>query len=190
MEKQHFVFIGAGGVGKSAIRCLWCYQEKLDRDPNYDPTIEAIDQRQILVDGKEVLIQITDSGFQFDPDSPKDYNANLIKEADGFVFIYSITDQSSLPFITQKYEEILKIKNLDKCPMVLVSNKMDLENSIQQVIPSDAGLTLAKKLNIPFITTCALKNRVMNIDDIFVSLVKETRKLTQQEKSRSNCIIA
>lgn len=69
-------------------------------------------------------------------------------------------------------EQILRVKDRDTVPMVLVGNKVDLPS---RVVSKDEGLDLARSFgNCPFFETSA-KTR-QNVDEIFFQLVREIRK--------------
>lgn len=86
--------------------------------------------------------------------------------------VYSITSRSSFDEITSFREQILRVKDADKSPMVLVANKSDLENERQ--VTTGEGQDLAKSFSIPFMETSA-KTRV-NVEESFFELVREIRK--------------
>ena len=54
-----------------------------------------------------------------------------MRTGQGFLMVYSITSRSSFDEITSFREQILRVKDADKAPMVLVANKSDLENERQ-----------------------------------------------------------
>lgn len=58
-------------------------------------------------------------------------------------------------------------------PVVLVGNKIDLEDSRE--VSTDEGTQLAKKLNCPFIEASA-KARI-NVDEGFYQVVREIRRI-------------
>ena len=90
----------------------------------------------------------------------------------GFLMVYSITSRSSFDEITSFREQILRVKDADKAPMVLVANKSDLENERQ--VTTGEGQDLAKSFAVPFMETSA-KTRV-NVEESFFELVREIRK--------------
>ena len=75
-----------------------------------------------------------------------------MKNGQGFVLVYSITAQSTFNDLQDLREQILRVKDTDDVPMVLVGNKCDLED--ERVVGKDQGLNLG---NIWKKTMC-LKN--------------------------------
>lgn len=69
-------------------------------------------------------------------------------------------------------EQILRVKNEENVPFVLVGNKADLEE--RRHVPQDEAAQLAAQWNVPYIETSA-KTR-MNVDNVFKELLREIRK--------------
>ena len=67
------------------------------------------------------------------------------------------------------HQQILRVKDKDFFPMVLVANKADLEYERQ--VGSNEGRQLAKSFGCRFIETSA-KQRI-NVDEAFYNLVRE-----------------
>ena len=68
-----------------------------------------------------------------------------MKNGQGFVLVYSITAQSTFNDLQDLREQILRVKDTDDVPMVLVGNKCDLED--ERVVGKDQGLNLARQFN-------------------------------------------
>lgn len=76
-----------------------------------------------------------------------------MRTGDGFVLVYSVIDRKTFEEIGEFYEQILRVKDADKVPMILVGNKCDLES--ERAIPVEEGKNYAKQLGIPFMETSA-----------------------------------
>ncbi len=101
----------------------------------------------------------------------------------GFVLVYDITHRSTFDETVKFRDQILRVKDSDNVPMVLVGNKCDME--IDRQITSAEGRDLAKCFHCPFFESSA-KTRV-NIDEAFFELVREIRKeLNPTPKKKSN----
>lgn len=50
-----------------------------------------------------------------------------MRAGEGFILVYSITSRSSFQFVKELYQQILRTKDKDYFPVVLVANKSDLE---------------------------------------------------------------
>ena len=61
-----------------------------------------------------------------------------------FLFsVYSITAQSTFNDLQDLKEQILRVKDTDEVPMVLVGNKCDLED--ERVVGKDQGMMMARQ---------------------------------------------
>ena len=54
-----------------------------------------------------------------------------MRTGEGFLCVYSITSRNSFDEITQFYRQILRVKDKDTVPVVIVGNKSDLEKDRQ-----------------------------------------------------------
>ena len=89
----------------------------------YDPTIEDSYRKQVTIDDETCLLDILDIAGQ------KEYNLlrdQYIITGQGFILVYAITSRSSFDEIVNFREQILRVKDKDRVPMVLVGNKCDL----------------------------------------------------------------
>ena len=76
-----------------------------------------------------------------------------MRTGEGFVLVYSITARESFEEINQFHQQILRVKDKDNFPMVLVGNKCDLEYERQvgmngEHLNSRNGITLQETLRV------------------------------------------
>lgn len=104
-----------------------------------------------------------------------------IKNGQGFILVYSVTDKNSLQELLSIREQIIRIKGSNNIPMVLVGNKCDLTEE-RELEPED-GINVSKQWNkVPFYETSAMYR--MNVDDSFVDVVRQIiRKEVQQQQA-------
>ena len=76
-----------------------------------------------------------------------------MKNGQGFILVYSITAQSTFNDLQDLREQILRVKDTDDVPMILVGNKCDLEE--ERVVGKDQGSNLARQFNCAFLETSA-----------------------------------
>merc|ERR1712228_144425 len=96
-----------------------------------------------------------------------------MKNGQGFVLVYSITAQSTFNDLTDLREQILRVKDTDDIPMVLVGNKCDLED--ERVVGKDQGISLARQFgNCAFMETSAKAK--IGVNDVFFDLVRQINK--------------
>ncbi|XP_031671505.1 ras-related protein Rap-1b-like [Oncorhynchus kisutch] len=60
-----------------------------------------------------------------------------MKNGQGFALVYSITAQSTFNDLQDLREQILRVKDTDDVPMILVGNKCDLED--ERVVGKEQG---------------------------------------------------
>lgn len=92
-----------------------------------------------------------------------------MKNGQGFVLAYSIISQSTFNDLPDLRDQILRVKDADKVPMVVVGNKSDLAD--QRIVTTEQGQALATKYGAVFIEASA-KTRV-NVDQVFHELVRQ-----------------
>ncbi|OCB84441.1 ras-1 [Sanghuangporus baumii] len=177
LREYKLVVVGGGGVGKSAITIRFIQGQFVDE---YDPTIEAIPledsyRKQCLIDEEVALLDVLDTAGQ------EEYSAmreQYMRSGEGFMLVYSITDRNSFAEMDQFYHQILRVKDRDYVPLVLLGNKLDLEDSDRTVNTAE-GINLAKHFGCHFFESSA-KLRV-NVDEAFVELVREIRRYNRMQ---------
>ena len=95
-----------------------------------------------------------------------------VQGGEGFVLVYAINSRDSFDEIANFREMILRAKDSDNFPILLVGNKCDLEK--EREVSLQEGKDLAKSFGIPFLETSAM-NRI-NIQESFFQIVREIRK--------------
>ncbi|KYQ93088.1 Ras GTPase [Tieghemostelium lacteum] len=166
MTEYKLVIVGGGGVGKSALTIQLIQNHFIDE---YDPTIEDSYRKQVTIDEETCLLDILDTAGQEEYSAMRD---QYMRTGQGFLCVYSITSRSSFDEIESFREQILRVKDKDRVPMIVVGNKCDLESERQ--VTTGEGQDLAKSFGCPFLETSA-KIRV-NVEEAFYSLVREIRK--------------
>nr|CAA26131.1 unnamed protein product [Drosophila melanogaster] len=156
MREYKIVVLGSGGVGKSAltvqfVQCI--FVEK------YDPTIEDSYRKQVKVNERQCMLEIVNTA------GTEQFTAmrNLYMK-NGSDSCWSTRSRRNRRLtICRTREQILRVKDTDDVPMVLVGNKCDLEE--ERVVGKELGKNLATQFNCAFMETSA-KAKV-NVNDIF-----------------------
>jgi small GTP-binding protein len=91
-----------------------------------------------------------------------------LEKSQGFVLVYSITDRPSFNDLPDIRDVILRCKDSDVVPMILVGNKSDLAE--ERMISTDEGATLAKSFGCPFMEISAQSKD--QVDGVFAELVR------------------
>ncbi|MPC38594.1 Ras-like protein 2 [Portunus trituberculatus] len=117
-----------------------------------------------------------------------------MRSGEGFLLVFSVTDRNSFDELPRFHKQILRVKDRDEFPMLMVANKADLEH--QRVTSIEEAHALARQLKIPYIE-CSAKSRT-NVDQSFYELVRIIRKFQVAErppskpaakKDKKNCVI-
>lgn len=158
------VVLGAGGVGKSSVTVQFVQGVYVE---SYDPTIEDSYRKQIEIDGRQCDLEILDTAGVAQFTAMREL---YIKSGKGFLLVYSVTDESSLKELLALRDQVLRIKDLDSVPMVLIGNKCDLEED--RVLSIDDGIRVSQEWGlVPFYETSAMYKT--NVDESFVDVVRQ-----------------
>ncbi|KAI9295012.1 ras-like protein [Neoconidiobolus thromboides FSU 785] len=169
LNEYKLVVVGGGGVGKSALTIQFIQSHFVDE---YDPTIEDSYRKQCVIEDEVAILDVLDTAGQ------EEYSAmreQYMRNGEGFLLVYSITSRESYEEITTFHDQILRVKDRDTFPMVVVGNKCDLDTDRQ--VSVQEGKDLAKGFSCGFIETSAKQK--INVDETFFNLVKEIRKFNR-----------
>ncbi|KAJ8315109.1 hypothetical protein KUTeg_007259 [Tegillarca granosa] len=164
-QSYKLVVVGGGGVGKSALTIQFIQSYFVT---DYDPTIEDSYTKQCVIEDQVARLDILDTAGQ---EAFSAMREQYMRSGEGFLLIYSVTDRSSFNEIYKFHKQILRVKDRDEFPMILVANKADLDH--QRMISREEGNELADQLGISYIEASA-KVR-LNVDQAFYELVKIIR---------------
>ena len=156
MREYKIVVLGSGGVGKSALTVQFVQGIFVEK---YDPTIEDSYRKQVEVDGQQSMLGILDTAGTEQFTAMRDL---YMKNGQGFVLVYSITAQSTFNDLTDLREQILRVKDADDIPMVLVGNKCDLED--ERVVGKDQGMNMARQFGSCAFMETSAKAKIGVID--------------------------
>ncbi|KAI0628515.1 ras-domain-containing protein [Trametes polyzona] len=199
-QRYSMVVLGAGGVGKSALIVRYGKNTFLDR---YDPTVE--EEYEVTVEYEEkrshahtaqcdairrrTKLQIIDTAGveQF-----TDINESYIENGQGFVLVFSLTQEATLKDVDHIRQQIYRIKGGEQdIPIVVVGTKMDLTG--EREVSSETMQELAVKWSLPIYETSAKKG--WHVNEVFNHLLSRMRKrypngVPKSEKHRrEQCLI-
>jgi Ras-related protein R-Ras2 len=126
-----------------------------------------------------------------------------MRSGEGFLLVYSVADRSSFDELPRLHRQILRVKDRDEFPMLMVANKADLQHQrmvyynticffshphthtlefrhVFHKVSSDEGHSLARQLKVPYLE-CSAKLR-MNVDLAFHELVRLIRRFQALER--------
>lgn len=177
LQTYKIVVVGDGGVGKSALTIQF-FQKMFVED--YDPTIEDSYIQHCEIDDRWCILDVLDTAGQEEFSAMRE---QYMRKGDAFLLVYSVTDKASFTNIRNFHTLILRVKDKDTYPMILVANKVDLVHLRQ--VSQEQGQDLANILKIPYIETSA-KNPPVNVDKAFHEVVRIIRNQPQYNNTKSN----
>ncbi|ORZ37149.1 ras-related protein O-Krev-like protein [Catenaria anguillulae PL171] len=162
MREYKLVVLGAGGVGKSALTVQFVQSIFVEK---YDPTIEDSYRKQVEVDSQQCMLEILDTAGTEQFTAMRDL---YMKNGQGFILVYSITSQATFNDLNELRDQIMRVKDADKVPMVLSGNKCDLEDD-----------------------RVSRRRWKTNVDEVFFDLVRQINKQMPEkpERKKKKCLI-
>jgi len=170
------IMVGSGGVGKSALTLQFMYDEFVE---DYEPTKADSYRKKVVLDGEEVQIDILDTAGQEDYAAIRD---NYFRSGEGFLCVFSIKEQESFQATQDFREQILRVKNDENIPFLLVGNMADLAE--QRQVSLDEATKRAAEWKVSYVETSA-KTRA-NVDKVFYDLMREIRSRKMEASRQSN----
>jgi GTPase KRas len=135
-------------------------------------------RKQCAIDDELALIDIRGTGEQVEYLAMREH---YISSGEGFMLIYSISSRASFHEIRTFRAQILRVKDKDYFPMIIVGNNCD--QVMDREVSKQEGMALARDIGCGFIETSA-KMRV-NVDEAFYMLVREIRRYNRQMSTPS-----
>ncbi|ORY05929.1 P-loop containing nucleoside triphosphate hydrolase protein [Clohesyomyces aquaticus] len=174
LREYKLAVIGGGGVDKSVVSIRFLdYHARPGSDVRsddwYRPTCVVDDEPGILV--------------VYDTAGQEEYSAmreQYMRDNEGFLLVYSVTNRQSLEELTTFQQQILRVKDREHCPMILVGNhcrRLD-----QRQVSYQEGLTLARTFGCAVIEVDTSKRgEVKNLETAFYDLVRCIRNQEERE---------
>ncbi|XP_033102439.1 ras-related protein Rap-2a-like [Anneissia japonica] len=162
------VVMGAAKVGKSSIISRFLngnYEE------TYKPTVEGFFCREFksMDSTRSVRLEIVDTSGSF---SFPAMQTLYIASADAFILVYSFMDYDSFKEVKSLRQQLVKEKNDENFPIVIVGNKDDLELTERAFSKAEADLSLDVCSGNHIVVSTKLNQ---NIKDIFYKTLRECR---------------
>lgn len=179
LKEYKVVVLGSGGVGKSALTVKFVTGQFVEK---YDPTIEDFYRKEIDVDNSPSILEILDTAGTEQFASMRDL---YIKNGQGFLLIYSLLNQQTFNDLKAIKDQILRVKNMDTVPMILVGNKSDMFDE-REVSANEAKL-LAEEWGCPHFETSAKTSS--NVDEMFSEIVRQMKTRQKESGSGGCCVV-
>lgn len=113
---------------------VWSNDWRLDRasdytwSSNWSAYYTDSYRKQCVIDDEVALLDVLDTAGQ------EEYSAmreQYMRTGEGFLLVYSITSRQSFEEIMTFQQQILRVKDKDYFPIIVVGNKCDLEGERQ-----------------------------------------------------------
>ena len=139
-------------------------------------TVAAVVQRKYEVDDdmQTCLLDILDTAGQEEYSAMRD---QYCRSGDCFLLVFSITSRSSFDEAEMLIQFCQRVRDSDDVPMLLVGNKVDLENE-RQVAQREAN-EFAQSHGMPYLETSARTRH--NVEEAFFDLVRITPRTHGKE---------
>ena len=130
---------------------------------------------------KKVKLQIWDTAGQ---EKYMSINKNLFQRVQGVILMYDITKHETFEHLDTWLNLIKQMTN--DIPIVLVGNKLDQEDSIEngRAVEYTEGEDFARENNFEFFETSALDGT--NVDKIFSTVAEKVLKSVQEGRTNSS----
>jgi len=172
MDQWRIAVLGDGGVGKTALAVqftLNCFIEV------YDPTIEDVYRKQMIVDDRMAFVEVIETAGQEEYATLRD---QWVREGQAFVLVYSITSRASFDRLEVFRQSMLRVKRSEPV-FTLVGNKCD--RAYEREVSREEGAALARKYGCEFLETSA--KTAQNVERLFTNLVRTLRMHKESQGS-------
>jgi len=160
------VLCGNPGTGKTAL-CIQFIQRHFVEE--YEVNIEDNYRTQRSVDGSLIYMDILDTCGM---DEYQAMRQQYMRWGEGYILVYAVTSRSSFEAVLALADQIRRVKDREKVPIILCGNKSDLED--KREVNENEGRKLARVWGCPFYETSAAVPR--NVDEIFMECARQIRK--------------
>ncbi|KAF9135719.1 Ras GTPase ras2 [Mortierella sp. 14UC] len=177
MMLYKLVVLGDGGVGKTALTIQLCLNHFVDKKDvqggdvatTYDPTIEDSYRKQVVIDDQSCVLEVLDTAGQEEYTALRD---QWIRDGEGFLLVYSIAARSTFDRIRRFRDQIVRVKDSENVPLMLVGNKCD--KLAEREVTRDEGALMARSLRCEFTETSA--KTCVNVERSFYNVVRMIRQ--------------
>ena len=173
--RHNIIVLGNFEVGKTCF--ILKYTENFFQELNYATIGIHFKIKEETINNKQYKL------FLFDTSGAEKYRSialNIIRNVQGIILIYDITDKKSFESIPDWIKSIREAKG-DGFPMILLGNKLDTED--KRIISKKKGKELADEYGIKFFET---SNKTgVNVREAAMALSYEIVKIEENEIKNS-----
>ncbi|CAD8212269.1 unnamed protein product [Paramecium octaurelia] len=161
-----FIIVGDTNVGKSCL--LLQFTDSRFRN-EHDATIGVeFGSRNLKINDKQIKLQIWDTAGQ---ESFKSITRSYYRGSIGGILVFDVTSRQSFEDLQKWYQEIQGYA-CDKIEMVIVGNKIDLEE--RREVKTEEARRYAQKQGFAYFETSAKTGE--NVDNVFETMANQVLK--------------
>lgn len=163
--RHKIVMMGSAKVGKSSLISQFLYNTFSSK---YKRTIEEMHHGDFNVAGVHLTLDILDTSGAYEFPAMR---ALSISSADAFVLVYDVNDASTFEEVRALRDQIHETKGGTAVPIVIVGNKIDLENREIDTNTTESVVTVDWENG--FVETSAKENE--NVSKVFKELLTQAK---------------
>jgi GTPase KRas protein len=129
-------------------------------------------QKWLVVDDHVVYLEIL--GAAAGQEEYSTMSERYMRFSEGYMLIYSVTSRASFDSISRLCRQLLRIKDTNYFPMIVVGNHCDRESDRQ--VSKEEGEALARSFGCPFLEASVDAEQRGNVKEAFYDLVREIRR--------------
>ena len=172
--------LGNTAVGKTSF--ILKYTENTFQEVHLSTMGIDYKEKHIIIEGKKYRLSVYDTTGQ---ERYKSLAFSLIKNTDGIILIYDVTNESSFKAVPDWIQSAREKKG-ENYPMIILGNKIDLED--ERKVKTEDGEELAQKYGLDFYEISNKEN--VNIENAILTLVKKILVYIEQNgKKEINSLI-
>ena len=176
--KIKIMTLGNSDVGKTSF--ILRFAKNSYRDTKLITLGIDLETKIIALNNKKYQIDLFDTAGQ---ERYKSISLNTVKNADGIILMYDITNQKSYDSISEWMEKISENLESD-IPIILIGNKCDLNK--ERIISKEEGKELSNKYQLSFFETSNKTGE--NVEEAVLDLINKiikTKKNDIADKEKS-----
>ena len=169
-QLKNCVFLGNNGIGKTSL-IMTFHQHSFPANENLIPNVFERFNTNIMVNGKEIPVQIIDSD-----DEEIESNRKAVAQAHVAVICFSLISPKSYEDVETRWMKMIKKEN-SKIPHILVGTKADLRDDFEsngkelakkgfEPISTNKGNELKQRIGACSYVECSAKCQI-NFDEAF-----------------------
>lgn len=164
--QYRIVVMGATRVGKTAILSQFLHSHF---PVSYKATVDELHRAEYDIGGMPLTLDIQDTSGSHEFPAMREL---AIANADAFILVYDVTNDTSFDEVSRLREEIVDVRNDDGVPIVVVGNKIDLEEQ-RLLLREQTETTVCFEWENGYVECSAKDNS--NVSDVFKELLVQAK---------------